>query len=107
MSLLLSILKDDFLTARRLENDYLEQLKSCPNGSFIVRQVRDKRYGYLTHRREGKVCQYYLGAMDNEAIKAHRDQMGEKKILKLKLRSVREQILTLKRALYKLGDVVD
>ncbi len=99
MNILLSTLKEELVTTRRLEEKYLKRLEAFPKGSFVVRQVRSKRYGYLTHRKEGKVRQHYLGAVDDDAIKNYRNQVEEKKILKRKLKRIREQIVILKRAL--------
>ncbi|HEX5035599.1 MAG TPA: putative integrase [bacterium] len=99
MSVLISTLKEELATALRLEKKYKEQLRSFPVGSFVVRQVRSKRYGYLTHRKEGKVRQHYLGPVDEEAIKGYRSSAEEKKRVKAKLKSVLDQITILKRAL--------
>lgn len=99
MNILISTLKEELATSQRLEKKYLEQLKSHPQGSFVVRKVREKSYGYLTYRSEGKVKQRYLGAVDEETIKGYRAKVEEKKKVKQKLKSVRGQISILKKAL--------
>jgi hypothetical protein len=99
MNVLISTLKEELATARRLEKKYQEKLKASHQGSFVVRQVRSKRYGYLTHRKDGKIRQHYLGALSDEDIRKYRSQTEEKKQMKAKLKSVRAQIVILKRAL--------
>lgn len=100
MQVLLSTLKEELATAQRLEKRYLKKLQKLPRGSFIVRTMGSRRYGYLTYRDEGKVKQDYLGAVDDQLISRYRSFAEERKALKAKLKSVREQLKILRRAVY-------
>jgi len=48
MNVLISTLKEELATVKRLERKYLKALEDLPHGSFVVRTVRGKKYGYLT-----------------------------------------------------------
>lgn len=99
MNILISTLKEELTTAKRLENKYLQKIKELPRGSFISRNVRSKQYGYLTFRENGKVKQEYLGCLNEERILFYRDAMNQRAEYKRKLKSVREQIKIINRAL--------
>lgn len=99
MSVLISTLKEELATAKRLEKKYMRRIKELPRGSFISRSVRSKQYGYLTFREEGKVKQKYLGALNEERISFYKNAMAQRAEYKRKLRSVREQIKIINRAL--------
>ncbi len=62
MNVLLTTLQEEYKTAQRLETKYRKKLAALPQGSFVVRQVDKRQYGYLTYLQDGKVRQKYLGA---------------------------------------------
>ncbi|MBF0107450.1 MAG: putative integrase [Deltaproteobacteria bacterium] len=99
MSILISTLKEELATAKRLEKKYLTKIKELPRGSFITRSVRGKQYGYLTFRENGRVKQEYLGSLNKEQIGFYRKAKTQRAEYKLKLKSVREQIIIINRAL--------
>lgn len=99
MSVLISTLKEELATAKRLEKKYMHKIKELPHGSFISRSVRSKQYGYLTFREEGKVKQEYLGVLNEERIVFYKNAMSQRAEYKRKLKSVREQIKIINRAL--------
>lgn len=99
MNVLISTLKEELTTAKRLEKNYLGKAKKLPQGSFILRTIRGKRYGYLTFRENGKVKQEYLGCLDEEKINFYKNAMQQRNEYKRKLKSVREQIKIINRAL--------
>lgn len=99
MNILISTLKEELITAKRLENKYLQKIKELPKGSFITRAIRNKQYGYLTFRENGKVKQEYLGSLDEERIASYKTAMNQRAGYKRKLKSVREQIKIINRAL--------
>lgn len=99
MKILISTLKEELATSKRLERRYAKQLKGLPQGSFVVRTIRNKKYGYLTYRDGEKVRQKYLGPVDEKAISFYRNDIKNRKEYKEKLKSVRGQIKVLKRAL--------
>jgi hypothetical protein len=76
-----------------------QELARLPRGSFILRIIRGRKYGYLTYREGNKVKQKYLGAMSRESIDHFKSLALKKKSLKEKLKSVRAQKNILERAL--------
>ncbi len=99
MSVLISTLKEELTTAKRLEKKYLEALSGLPQGSFILRKFNEKQYGYLTYRKDGQVIQKYLGPQNAASIAEFRNKNEKKRIYKDKLKKVRSQIKILERAL--------
>ncbi|GEM_PF-2253101 len=97
MSVLISSLKEELDTSRRLEKQYLAKLLELPQGSFHVRKVKDRFYAYLTKRKNGQVIQDYLGPMDSKEIAEYRKKFEKKKIWKEQLKKVKEQIKILER----------
>lgn len=99
MNILISTLKEEIATAIRLEKKYLLKIKELPRGSFITRTIRGRQYGYLTFRENGKVKQEYLGHLNEERINFYKNTMNQRAEYKRKLKSVREQIRIINRAL--------
>ena len=99
MNILISTLKEELSTVKRLEQKYLKELNKIPKGSFIIREKGNRNYGYLTYRDGSKVKQKYLGLLDSESLKYYKDLAMRKKELKRKLKSILEQKRILERAL--------
>lgn len=99
MNVLISTLKEELATAKRLEKKYTRKIKELPRGSFIIRTIRGRRYGYLTFRGNGKVKQEYLGSLNEEKMSFYKNAMNQRAEYKRKLKSVREQIKIINRAL--------
>ena len=96
---LLSTLKEELAAVRQLEREYQKKIAALPRGSFIVRKIGGGCYGYLTRRQEGRVIQEYLGPLNEKGIDRYRESKKQRKKYKAQLKSVREQIKILKRAL--------
>lgn len=99
MNVLISTLKEELATARRLEKKYLKKANELPRGSFITRTIRGRQYGYMTFREDGKVKQEYLGSLNEERTSFYKGAMSQRAEYKRKLKSVREQIKVINRAL--------
>lgn len=99
MSVLINTLREEFQTVKRLEQKYLKNLKALPQGSFIIRKVGKKQYGYLTRREAGAVRQVYLGSLDEKEVEKYRNLMKQRRLYRDQLKSVREQKKILERAL--------
>lgn len=99
MSVLISTLKEELANAKRLEKKYRVRIGELPKGSFIVRRIGKRQYGYLTRRESGRIKQEYLGPLDQTAIAEFREKNKKKKIYKEQLKKVKDQIKILERAL--------
>ena len=99
MKVLISTLKEELETVKRLEKRYADKISDLPKGSLVVRKVRDGSYAYLTYREGTKVKQKYLGKADPDLIKSYRDKITKRKNYKRKLASMREQKKILRKAL--------
>ena len=99
MNVLISTLKEELKTAKQLERKYLKRLKELPKGSFILRARGERRYGYLTRREGDRIVQQYVGLLNEETIKEYRRAGELKKEYRKKLKSVREQMKILEKAL--------
>jgi len=99
MNVLISTLKEEMATVKRLEKKYLAKINELPKGGFITRTVRGRKYGYLTYREDGKVKQRYLGLLDDKTLQSYRLAIVQRIEYKRKLKSVREQKKIINRAL--------
>jgi len=99
MNILISTLKEELATVKRLERKYLGMLGKLPDENFFVRQVRGGKYVYANKRVGHKVVQRYVGKATEELVRRCEEQMAEKREYKRKLRSVREQGRMIERAL--------
>lgn len=99
MNVLISTLKEELLTVKRLERKYLQMLKQLPEENFLVRQVRGGKYVYANKRRGNRVVQRYVGKATQELVKECNELMSKKKEYKKKLKSIREQKRILEKAL--------
>ena len=99
MNVLISTLKEELATVKRLERKYLDGLEKLPDENFIVRQVRGGKYVYANKRVGHKVVQRYVGKATEELVKGCKEQATKKREYKKKLKSVREQRRMIERAL--------
>ena len=99
MNVLISTLKEELKTVKRLERKYTDKIEILPKGSLVIRKLRNGQYAYLTYREGSKVKQKYLGKADPELVKTYRNDISKRKEYKKKLVSVREQKKILGKAL--------
>ncbi len=99
MDVLLNMLQEELSKSKRLERKYVRDLTSLVKGSFFVRVVRGRKYGYLSFRHDGKVVQKYLGFLDAAAIQRYRHVIRRRSELRKRLGRVRQHLRVLKRAL--------
>lgn len=99
MDILINMLREELSRSKRLERKYMQSIQSLPKGSFFIRTVRGRAYGYLTYREGGKVVQKYLGAMEKAAIERYRQVITKRGESRKKLVKVRQHLRILARAL--------
>jgi len=99
MNILLSTLKEELKTVKRLEKKYLRELNKIPIGNLILRNIKGKEYCYLTYRDGKAVRQKYLGKLTEDEIEKYHNISSRRKELRGKLKNIREQKKILERAL--------
>ena len=99
MNVLLSTLKEELKTVKKLELKYLKKIQALPKGSFIIRKIRNQSYGYLTRREGEQVKQEYLGSLSKEAVQKYKEIIQKRREYQAQLKSVREQIKLLTKVL--------
>ena len=99
MNILISTLKEELETVKKMEVKYLSKIELLPKGSFFIRTVGQKNYGYLTRREGPKVKQEYLGLLNKKEISEFKEVVQKRRQYQQQLKSVREQIKFLQRAL--------
>lgn len=72
-----------------------KKLLILPLGSIKERQIAGKKYYYLQSRVGKKILQKYLGKVTPDSLIK---QLGERKVLKVELKKVKEALLMLNRA---------
>ncbi len=99
MNILITTLKEELATVKRLERKYLDRLAQLPEGSFIIRKMRGGKYVYSNKRIGHRVVQKYIGKATDDLVKQCSDHAKMKKEYKKKLKSIREQRRMIERAL--------
>lgn len=102
MEAIVSALKEEREQAKRLVQRYAKELEGLPRGTFFLRWIGKKQYGYLTFSEKGKIRQQYVGN-DEADIKKYQEQMNRrKKLIELK-KKAEKQLSFLEKALRHAG----
>ncbi len=99
MGIVTNILKDEYERLKRLEAQYLQQLKTFPKGAISKRQRSGTFYLYLIFRENKKVITRYVGKFDSNKAKKVIRQVEERKKVEEKLKKVQADLKELKRSL--------
>ncbi len=99
MEAIISALEEERREAEKLVARYECELDRLPKGSFFVRTLGNGQYGYMTRSVDGKVQQEYLGKLSEAQIKKYRAQMERVAKVKALLKSAKENVNFLKKAL--------
>lgn len=99
MTILTSILTDEFERTERMLKKYLIDLSKLPKGSIVVKKRNDSKYCYLTYRDKQKIITEYLGTIDSNKVLMTRGKLMERE----KLKNI---ILELKHELNKLDKIL-
>lgn len=84
--LIASVVKNEALRNAQMIEQYESQLASLPKGSLISR----KGYFYLKFRKDGKVCDEYIGK-DPDKVSELREQLALRKHCETMLSSLRQE----------------
>lgn len=99
MEAIISALEEEKREAEKLISKYERELDGLPKGSFFVRSIGKGNYGYITYSVGGKIQQKYLGRMNEAQIKKYKAQMDRASKLKSLLKSSKENLDFLIKAL--------
>lgn len=92
MGIVTNILKDEYERLKRLEAQYLQQLKTFPKGAISKRQRSGTFYLYLIFRENKKVITRYVGKFDSDKAKEIIKQVAERKKIEEKLKKVKNDL---------------
>ncbi len=99
METIVSALKEEQKEAEALIKKYENELKKLPIGSFFVRTIKKKQYGYVTKSVDGEVKQEYLGTLSEKQQKKWQEKYDRSKRLKALLKQAKVQYDFLRKAL--------
>lgn len=95
------VLQEELERSLVLKKKYEKKLGDYPPGYLLARKRQGAVYYYLSYREGDHIRQKYLGALSPEEIKKYKDQIKDKKALKLQLAEVKYNIKYLERILKK------
>lgn len=96
--LIASVVKNEALRNAQMIEQYESQLASLPKGSLISR----KGYFYLKFRKDGKVCDEYIGK-DPDKVSELREQLALRKHCETMLSSLKQERKKIHRILEELA----
>lgn len=81
-----------------LREVYEKQLDALPKGSLRVRERGNKKYFYLSYRKDGKVVSDYIGS-DESLVSELIEQLERRKNIEDLLKSIKNELRLMNRAL--------
>ena len=82
-----SVIKNEAIRNEQMIKEYEKQMEELPKGSLICRK---KEYYYLKYRRDGKVCDEYIGK--DPGVVAHiKEQLELRKHYEKMLLALRQE----------------
>lgn len=90
-----SVIKKEAIRNNEMITQYEKLLDELPKGSLILRK---NEYYYLKYRKDGKVCDDYLGK-DSDKIKDIREKLEQRKHCEKMLVSLRKEKKTIEKIL--------
>jgi len=97
MSILKSIIKDEYNRLHELKEIYIEELKKLPKGSIFKRKIKNQDYYYLNYRDNNKVKSEYLGKENSTKLKQLLDFLKQRKDIEMDLKKVNDGIKEIER----------
>ncbi len=97
--LISSVVKNESERNNKMIEEYERLIESLPKGSIICRK---KEYYYLKYRKDGKVCDDYIGKDLDEVAKI-REQINRRKHYEKMLTALRQEQKTIHKILEGLG----
>ena len=103
MEAILNALEEEKKEAQKLLKKYEQEFALLHEGAFFIRKIGKQTYGYVTFSEKGEVKQRYLGNLEPEEVKHHKEAAQRRKKLKGLMKQVRKQLSFLEKALRHAG----
>lgn len=101
-----SVFIDEFERNKRLVARYTEELNSLPKGALFLRSIGNQRYYYLNFREGKKVVSKFLGKEDSVDVEKLKEQLEQRKKLKVLLKKIKFEQKELEKELNKAGEKI-
>lgn len=99
MSVLFSVLEEEWERLRDRSERYQKEIKELPKGSLSIKERRGRKYAYLSFRKKDKVQSQYLGESTSKVVKGFRDKIELRRTLEKGLREMRADMKALEKVL--------
>jgi hypothetical protein len=100
MSIIKDVLQEEKERLERMEKAYLKKIEELPKGSVIMKKIGNKRYPYLTYRKDNKIVWDYL-KLNDEELEELKANIEKRRRLVLSLKNVRKEYEYIRRILKK------
>ena len=101
MSVVNGILEEELDRLERLQAKYSAMLEALPKGALRKKKIGQKIYFYLVSRKGDQVVTEYLCQGDSPKAKSFEKQDTKRRDLKSKVKSIKEDIAEIKKAMGK------
>ncbi len=86
-----SVVKNEAIRNEQMTREYEKLISELPKGSLICRK---NEYYYLKYRKDGKICDEYIGK-DPEAITKVKEQLAQRKHYEKMLSALKQEQKTI------------
>ena len=90
-----TVIKNEAIRNKQMIEEYEKLIQNLPKGSLICRK---KEYYYLKYRKDGKVCDDYIGK-DPKVIAKVKEQLEQRKHYEQMLLELRKEQTTINKLL--------
>ena len=90
-----TVIKNEAIRNKQMIEEYEKLIQNLPKGSLICRK---KEYYYLKYRKDGKVCDEYIGK-DPKVIAKVKEQLEQRKHYEQMLLELRKEQTTINKLL--------
>lgn len=99
MSILESVIIDEYNRLNKLLDEYNNQIKLLPFGSISVKNIKGSNYCYLAYREGYKVIYKYIGKEKTGKVKELREKIEKRKKIEKKVRELKKELKDVKKVL--------
>lgn len=100
MSIIKSIIIDEYKRSMQMLETYREELKGLPRGAICKKTIKGKDYYYWVYRENGKVINKYISSKCND-IEKLRIQVEKRKRTQKLIKEIEKEVDDMKKYLRK------